>query len=163
MDTQKIDQILNEVCNNLGGDWLLIGGSLVQLLKANDRATRDIDLVPFDASAEIDPVLRLSFVQMAKKLGLVATSINHSAGFFVRQFHNWESQTKLFLSGPKGKVFRPTTTLFLALKIKRATEVDISDCHAYLKFFHEETPDRDLLRKWLSAEEEQKLSALFFS
>lgn len=43
--TEQAKEILRFLCDDLGGDWLLIGGTLVRLYFDSIRGTEDIDLV----------------------------------------------------------------------------------------------------------------------
>ena len=45
MEHQTIEKLLALLCQEIGGDWLLAGGSLIQLEVNDARATEDIDLV----------------------------------------------------------------------------------------------------------------------
>ncbi len=45
MDSQKIDEILKYLCNELGGDWFLTGGALVRIAFDPSRGTEDVDFV----------------------------------------------------------------------------------------------------------------------
>jgi hypothetical protein len=44
MEISKIRKILDELCQTIGGDWLLVGGALLQLEINGNRATEDIDV-----------------------------------------------------------------------------------------------------------------------
>lgn len=45
METAKLTQMLDILCQEIGGDWLLTGGSLVRFDIDPARGTEDIDLV----------------------------------------------------------------------------------------------------------------------
>lgn len=45
MEAAKVEALIEDICQNVGGEWLLLGGSLVQLEYDGGRATADIDLL----------------------------------------------------------------------------------------------------------------------
>jgi hypothetical protein len=63
----------------------------------------------------------------AIKLGLSAKNVNSAAGFFLHQIPGWENHLIEIKRGAKGKIFRPDLTLFIALKLGRATQIDLED------------------------------------
>lgn len=45
MDTNKLQSVLDYLCKEVGGDWLLAGGALVRLKFDASRGTEDMDIV----------------------------------------------------------------------------------------------------------------------
>lgn len=46
---------------------------------------------------------------------------------FVKEVVNWEQNTVCIQTGKKGQIFRPNLTLFIYLKLRRASEIDLMD------------------------------------
>ncbi len=133
MEAAKIEALLEKICQEIGGDWLLVGGSLVQIEYDGQRATEDIDLVPISHPSLSDVRAQDALFKAAKTLGLDPENVNSAARFFVREFPEWQLEVVSFREGPSGRVFRPTLTLFVALKLKRGTEVDLGDIRAAVR------------------------------
>lgn len=127
----QYELFLKTITEELDGDWLLIGGSLLSLLKVSDRITSDIDLCPID---EMTNDKRLNLMEIAQKCGLGVEAINPSADFFLRSIPNWKNAIVLYLVGKKGKIFRPSLDLYFKLKLNRRSESDIEDCFKYLQW-----------------------------
>ena len=73
---EQYNQFLKSVANDLEGDWLVIGGSLLAIIQSDSRSTVDIDLCPIN---EMTNELRLSLMTVAQKSGLAIESINPAA------------------------------------------------------------------------------------
>ena len=149
----KTEEILNRLCQEIGGEWLLVGGTLVQLHYDGERATEDIDLVHMSHPTKSRETTQNELFQFTlKKWGLGPEVVNLSAEFFVNQMQGWQREIVPLKKGPSGTVFRPTLTLFCALKMQRASELDLRDIRAALRKSAGESLNFELLSKWLSAE-----------
>ena len=124
-------QFLKSVANDLEGDWLVIGGSLLAMIQSDSRNTVDIDLCPIN---EMTNELRLNLMTVAQKSGLSIESINPAADFFLKQIPNWKNAIILFMAGAKGNLYRPSFELYLKLKIERLTQTDCDDCVLYYRW-----------------------------
>jgi hypothetical protein len=123
---QRLDELLTAMSERLEGDWLLIGGALVALWLEPRRVTEDIDLVGLAGSQE----QRRQLMEFAAAAGLSIEAVNSAADYFVRRIRGWEQEIALFRGGPSARVYRPTPTLFLLLKIGRLSDQDLADCEA---------------------------------
>src|SRR6266702_7368111 len=128
LDRARIDEVVTAVCDRLDGDWLLIGGALVALWLEPRRVTEDIDLVTMGR----DPGVRHALLGLAGALGLPIEALNSAADFFVERLPGWRGEVELFRSGARGRLYRPTPTLFLLLKMGRLSAPDLADCLAAL-------------------------------
>lgn len=128
-----VEALLKDICQNVGGEWLLLGGSLVQLEYDGDRATADIDLLSLSHPDLSETRTQDELFKAAIRLGLDAESVNSAARFFLTETPGWESELIEWKKGAKGRVYRPSLTLFVALKLKRGTEVDIRDIEFAVK------------------------------
>lgn len=129
MDGERIRAIVHEIGERLEGDWLLVGGGLVALWIEPGRMTEDLDIVGIAGCA--DP--RLALLQFADDLGLPIETLNSAADFFVQRIDGWEREVELLHRGSVGRIFRPSATLFLLLKVGRLSAQDLSDCEALLQ------------------------------
>jgi hypothetical protein len=128
LDRPRISAVLDAVIDRLPGDWLLIGGGLVALWLEPRRLTEDIDLVGIAGSGAD----RLALLGLAKDLGLPVEALNSAADFFVYRIADWRAHVEPFRTGATGRVFRPSATLFLLLKLARLSEQDLADCLSLL-------------------------------
>lgn len=124
LDRVRIDAVVQAVADRLAGDWLLVGGGLVALWLTPRRMTEDVDLVGMEGSGAD----RLSLLGLAIDVGLPVETLNSAADFFVHRISDWRGQVELFRQGASGRIFRPSATLFLLLKVHRLSEQDLSDC-----------------------------------
>lgn len=131
ISSEQYQKFLKNVVNNLEGDWVLIGGSLLYVLGASQRVTSDIDLCPIH---ELTNEKRLALMDLALKSGLSIESINPAADFFLNQIPNWKQSLVLVEQGEKGALFRPSLELYFQLKLSRATTTDIQDCISFLNW-----------------------------
>lgn len=128
---EQYSRFLKSVTNELEGDWLVIGGSLLAIVQSDSRATVDIDLCPID---EMTNDLRINLMRVAELSGLSIESINPAADYFLKQIPNWKSAIILHITGQKGRLFRPSFELYLKLKIERLSQTDFDDCLLYFKW-----------------------------
>jgi hypothetical protein len=119
--------VVQAVADRLPGDWLLVGGGLVALWLSPRRLTEDVDVVAMEGGD------RLALLGLALDLGLPVEALNSAADFFVRRIADWREQVELFRPGARGRIFRPSPTLFLLLKIGRLSGQDLRDCLSLLE------------------------------
>ncbi len=126
-DRDGVERVLAAVVDRLEGDWLIIGGAYVALWLEDRRTTEDVDLVPVGAGAQ-----RSKLLGVAVDLGLPVEAVNSAADFFLEKIEGWRDEIELLRSGAKGRIFRPSATLFLLLKARRLSAQDLEDCRAEL-------------------------------
>jgi hypothetical protein len=131
IQNEQYQKFLKNVVDQLQGEWLIIGGSLLALIQASGRYTTDIDLCPLQ---DLTNDMRLNLMEIATQSGLSIDAINPAADFFVRQIPNWKSQIVMFMQGQKGRLFRPTLQLYFQLKLARLSESDLADCFSYYEW-----------------------------
>ena len=139
LDRARLERFLGEIVDRLEGDWLLLGGALVALWLDPDRCTEDIDLVSMGER----PSDRYQLLGIAEELGLPFEALNSAADFLVRKIPDWRQQTEPMTRGRSARIFRPTPTLFLLLKLRRLSEQDLQDCLHLLRLVGEEGLDLD--------------------
>lgn len=156
MDTAKIHKVLDRLCQNIGGDWLLVGGALVQIEMDGGRATEDIDLAFMGHSSKSVTSLQNELFQFSmQELEIGPESLNLAVSFFLDQIPNWQKECQILVSGSVGNVFRPSLTLFIALKLNRASTIDLQDIRVALKKLPAIELDENKLRAWVSPEKFQ--------
>jgi hypothetical protein len=128
LDRDRIDAIVQAVADRLPGDWLLIGGGLTALWLSPRRVTEDVDIVAIQGTGAD----RLSLLGLANDLGLPVEALNSAADYFVYRVADWRAQVEPFRTGTTARIFRPSPTLFLLLKIRRLSGQDLDDCLALL-------------------------------
>jgi hypothetical protein len=129
LDATRLEAIVQSVADHLPGDWLLVGGALVALWLDARRVTEDVDLVGIDGTGAD----RLSLLGLARDLGLPVEALNTAADYFVLRVPDWRRQIEPFRIGKAGRVFRPSPTLFLVLKVRRLSTRDLEDCLELLR------------------------------
>lgn len=127
LDRERLDALVTRICEELDGEWLLIGGAIVALWLEARRTTEDVDIIGLGTSRQ-----RLALMALAEAEGLPVEAVNSAADFFVERVDGWRRHLVVFRVGKRGKVYRPDATLFLLLKIHRLDEKDLSDCAALL-------------------------------
>lgn len=157
---QNYDLFVKKILEKIDCDWLIIGGSLLILLKASERATTDIDICPIE---ELTNERRLQLMDVAQQSGLPIEAINPAADFFLRQIPNWKESLVLYKTGKNGNLYRPSLELYFKLKLNRASDSDISDCISFLKWYEKNNLafDKAKLFEILSTGDQNKLAQIF--
>ena len=151
---ESYQKFVNSVADEISGDWLIIGGSLLAILGAHQRVTADIDICPIE---NMNNDLQLELMNLAIKCGLSIESINPAADFFVKQIPNWKNSIVLLKKGRKGAIYRPSLELYFKLKLARCSESDIADCISFLSWYKKSNLSFDkLLIKRLAADKHVK-------
>jgi hypothetical protein len=114
----------------LKGDWVVIGGTVLPLIKIDERVTVDIDIAKVDRAAQ-DQTLEL--MEIAEEIGLPVEAINQAGSFFLHRIPHWKSKLILVSESKSARIYRPNGTLFLQLKISRLSASDFSDCLAMIR------------------------------
>ncbi len=153
------DLFLKNILEQIDCDWVIIGGSLLILLKASDRATTDIDICPL---GELTNERRMHLMTVAQDSGLPIEAINPAADFFLRQIPGWKESLILFKTGKNGNLYRPSLALYFKLKLGRASDSDILDCISFLKWYQKNglLYDKDELLKVLAHFDKTKVELL---
>jgi len=153
MDEQTLEKLLKNLVDEVGGDWLLAGGALVRLVFDANRGTEDIDLMRISHPEDSMEVSLNLIFRHAIEQGLGPEWINTAMTPFVRMATGWESELVLLRTGKKGRLHRPTLTLFTFLKLERGSEVDLKDIQAAFRKLAPRDPaefSEEKLRSWLS-------------
>jgi hypothetical protein len=129
LDRQRIDELLTALCDELDGDWLLVGGAFCALWLNERRQTEDIDIIGMRG----EHAERMAVMSFCAAHGLPVEIVNSAADFFVRRIVHWQAEVEPWRSGKRGRILRPSPTLFLLLKIGRLSEQDLEDCLALLQ------------------------------
>ena len=127
MDAKTLEEILSFLSDDLGGDWLLTGGSLVRLVFDASRGTEDVDLVRIAHPELSDEAAKNRLFRWLIDRGLGPEWVNSAVEPFVREVEGWKRELVLVRTGTKGQIFRPNLTLFVYLKLRRGSEVDLAD------------------------------------
>lgn len=159
METKTIEEILSYLCEELGGDWFLTGGALVRLIFDADRGTEDVDLVRIRHSELSDEAAKNQLFRWLIDRELGPEWVNSAVEPFVREVPGWESEVVLFRSGAKGRVLRPTITLFVYLKLRRGTEIDLLDIEKAISKCPEKLDEARLLA-WGNARVNERFAGL---
>lgn len=147
MDVSNLKIWLRELCQEVGGDWLLVGGSLGVLSLGITRSTHDIDLL--DLAPEVDRVRRKTeLLTAAKRFGLTPEQLNSAADFFVQRCDGWQGNLVLLEDFGGSRVFRPNLTLFMALKLNRGTEIDVEDARSAWSVYPQSEFNPELFARW---------------
>lgn len=128
MRQKEILRLYNEIRKNLKGEWLLVGGALLNVLGISERETLDIDLVPV---GKITNEIQIKIMDIAVKNGFPPETINFSAEYFVKKQKNWKKQLVLMSETRNSRFFRPSKKLFRQLKEQRGTETDLRDIEIF--------------------------------
>lgn len=147
LDAETIRELVQATADELTGDWLLLGGSLVALWLDGRRTTEDVDLVGMTDRGE----QRFRLLEFFGQRGLPVETVNSAADYFVYRHSDWREQVELLLKGTASNIYRPSPTLFLLLKLGRLSEQDLEDCRILLHHCRREeiTLDLDRLRQGL--------------
>jgi hypothetical protein len=126
LDRGRLDEIVDAIAERLPGEWLLVGGALAALWLEPRRTTEDVDVVGLGGTTGE----RMALMQLAGELDLPVEALNSAADFFVRRIEGWRDEVEPFRQGSRGRIYRPTVTLFVLLKLRRLSEPDLADCLA---------------------------------
>lgn len=114
----QYELFLQNMLEQIDCDWVIIGGSLLALLKATNRSTTDIDICSLD---ELTNERRLHLMNIAQKSGLPIEAINPAADFFLRQISDWKKSLVFFKVGLKGSLYRPSLELYFKFLTRKMT------------------------------------------
>jgi predicted nucleotidyltransferase len=143
LKTSTLKKFLKLALSKLEGDWIIVGGTVLPLLEVNYRTTTDIDFVPIGNATQEQ---NLKLMEVCEKLGLPIETVNTAAAYFVRKIPDFTNHLVLLNQGKKAKIYRPDTYLFIALKIGRLSETDLSDCLEMIRAKKVELKEPDVKR-----------------
>ncbi|MDR3608289.1 MAG: hypothetical protein P4M08_13040 [Oligoflexia bacterium] len=130
LSSKALDEIIAYLCDEIGGDWLLAGGALVRLEFDAERGTEDVDLVRVSHPELSDEMAKHTLFKWLIARGSGPEWVNSAVEPFVREVPNWQNELVFVRAGRKGRILRPTLTLFAYLKLRRGTDIDLSDIRA---------------------------------
>ena len=147
MTGAELQTLVHRIADELTGDWLLVGGGAVALWLGAPRVTEDLDLVGVPGTME----QRYQLLELCLKLGVPVEAVNSAADFFIKRIDDWQTQCVLLHQGARGRILRPTTTLFVLLKMGRLSESDLADCELWLRSPSSEPADKRRLNDAMTA------------
>ncbi len=128
----KVSLLLDDLCQNVGGEWLLLGGALALHLFESKRITHDIDIVPI--KDQVGPLDLKILFERAKLLSLSPEQVNSAVLHFLEECEGWQKHLVCVQKGQKGKIFRPSLSLYMALKLNRGTAIDVEDVERAINY-----------------------------
>lgn len=136
IDSKLMKRLVKEALQELEGEWLVIGGTVLPLMGVDHRVTVDIDLVNLDFKKSNEGLLKL--MAIAERLKLPVEAVNQAGAYFVSQVKDLRSHLVVFAKSKQCTVFRPDVYLYIRLKLSRFSESDLEDCLAFVKLNPEE-------------------------
>ncbi|MCB0408475.1 MAG: hypothetical protein KDD34_09740 [Bdellovibrionales bacterium] len=131
LNSKLLKKFLKRASEDLTGEWLLVGGTLLPALGIDARATVDIDLINLKSN---DNNNLIQLMKLADNLKLPIESINQAAAYFLKDIKYSQSDLFILSKGKKAIIYRPSLALYWKLKIPRLTESDLLDCQHYFDF-----------------------------
>lgn len=127
-DRERIEALLALAGEQLEGEWLLAGGAAAAAWFAPGRTTEDVDIVGIgNTNAQ-----RLALMELAERAAIPIEALNSTVDYFVRRVVDWREQLVVLHRGRRATIYRPNATLFVLLKIRRLSDVDLEDCLALI-------------------------------
>ena len=151
---ELLEQFVILASQELSGDWVLCGASVLPLLGINTRTTWDIDLYGMNDQSQSE-IMKL--MDLVGSLGVPAECINVSGGYYLSKIPNF-SEHLVLLQESQAKIYRPDFYLFSQLKLKRFSEVDLLDCQELFKKEAATNPQLINLTRELLVNELSKIS-----
>lgn len=146
---ELLEQFVLLASEELKGDWVLCGASVLPLIGINTRTTWDIDMFGLDNPKQTE---NFKLMNIAESLGIPAECINLSGGYYLSKLPNFRKNLVLLNEG-KSKIFRPNFYLFSCLKLQRFTEVDLLDCQDFYKHEKKTNPNvNESMKNYLISE-----------
>lgn len=151
LDRKLLERFLRLAGDDLEGDFILIGGTVLIALGVEHRTTTDIDLI---GKTKKEQAQTLRLMELSEKLGLAVESINQAGALFLTRIPKYEERLVLMHEGKTARIFRPDATLYLLLKLRRLSESDLSDCLQWLKWCEkqDEHPDKKAVKSAIQSE-----------
>ena len=131
-----LNKFLKLAIDQLNGDWIVIGGTVLPLSGVDFRVTTDIDFIKLDFNANNSETLKL--MEIAESLKLPVETINQSGAYFLSKVEDIQQNLVLLEASKKCKIYRPNIYLFIKLKLERLSSTDLEDCIQMIKHHSEE-------------------------
>ncbi len=131
LDSALLTKLLRRAADQLKGEWLLVGGTLLPAVGINVRSTVDVDLIGLTTA---ESAQQLELMELAGSLGLPVDTINQTAAFFLKKVGYTKIDLIVLHQGSTATIFRPSLALYWRLKCGRLSETDAEDCRHYMKF-----------------------------
>ena len=133
LSVKILKQFLKIAGEELSGEWVLMGGTVLPLLGIDYRSTVDIDIVAVkDEEKKRSQSVKL--MEIAEKLKLPVESINQAGEYFLHKIPCYERCLIPLHKGKNATIYRPNLELYIRLKIDRISESDLNDCLEYLNY-----------------------------
>lgn len=165
IDSKFMKKFIALASEQLEGEWVVMGGTVLPLLGIDLRVTVDIDVVGLELKNSNQQSLRL--MALAESMGLPIEAVNQAGAYFLSKIPDVREHLVLYHESKKCKIYRPNVYLFLKLKIARLSQSDLEDCLAMIKhnnheFKRDQKKILSLLKmaKLKSSEAQARLTAL---
>jgi len=131
IDVTLLKKFLKLAGDQLTGDWVLMGGTVLPLLGIHYRTTVDIDLV---GTTEKQLTQNLKLMEIAETLKLPVETINQAGAYFLHKLPNFRDHLIVLHHGKHATLFRPDLELFIELKMDRLSDTDYHDCVEFIRY-----------------------------
>ena len=127
---EDFTRVLTVLLDEVGGEWILVGGGLVRLEFDENRSTHDLDIAFLNHSELSETAALQKLYEKILPFGLEPDHVNSAMRTFLDYVPSWRDEIVPIRFGSLGKMFRPTLTLFTYLKLNRGSEIDLLDIKA---------------------------------
>lgn len=131
LNPKLLREFIKQAGEQLQGNWLLVGGTLLPALGLDVRATVDIDFICLNEKGSSQTI---ALMELADSLGLPIETVNQAAAFFLKNIDYDNTDLISLHEGSKAKIYRPSTVLYWNLKLSRLSESDLIDCQHYYNY-----------------------------
>jgi hypothetical protein len=136
MNHNTMKKFVEIASENLTGEWVVIGGTVMAVLGIEYRVTVDIDFVNLKNKSSNSDSLKL--MEIAEQLSLPIESINQAGAYFLSKINDVQDHLVVVKETKNCKVYRPDVYLFVRLKLGRFTQTDLEDCLVMIKHHEDE-------------------------
>jgi hypothetical protein len=131
LNTKLLEKFLRLAADELTGEWVLVGGTLLPAVGIDVRTTVDIDLLGL---GKAEAAQQIELMTISESLGLPVETVNQAASFFLKKVGYSKKDLIILERGKSAVIYRPSAELYLRLKVGRLSETDLLDCELYLEF-----------------------------
>jgi hypothetical protein len=150
LSDEEIQTVVRVLTEEVGGDWVLLGGALTRLAYDPSRSTRDVDLVAIPRKQESEESLLNRLYQCLATTRLGPEVINSAVKPFLSAAEGWQEHVSLLRVGSIGRILQPSLTLFLFLKLQRASVSDLNDIRSAIHTRGATEFDARVFHRWAS-------------
>ncbi len=131
VDPRSLQKFVQLMGDELRGDWVFCSSVILPLLSVSSNVYSEIDIA---LPQDVDTTNIVRLFSIAERLGWPVETVQLHATHYAQSIADWRRMVLPLRKSKNCGVYRADVNLFVAMRMQRLTEADLTDCLDYVAY-----------------------------